>query len=397
MSNFIKRKILLIFNIICVKIDKFIPKKNKYWIFPVYFIGKGNFCDNNLALYEKVKNNSDIKKIILTRDISVNIDGINTVIIPMKSLKAVWYLLRSNVIFIQHSLWLDLKSAKFQIIEPLSRKIINTWHGIAFKDISHSNTGIINERSKKEMKNYYITASSDTDKKNMKKAFYLVDERNIWVTGLPRNDFLKVPLEKLPVNLKEEYKKILELKKNKKLFIYAPTYRETDVGGKYYDFSDEELKLLNKFLEENNAILGIRYHFFRQPTTIINKLLKYKNIIDLSDNVISDMRILIRASDLIITDYSSLFLDALYIDVPCISFAYDYEHYMKVQRGFFYDFKKTFPGEICYSFNELIKVLQNNETFHKKYVEIKNIFFKYTDDNNSERVIKNVLNLIREN
>ena len=395
-----KKVILYIINKFFTLLDSIIPKQNNYWVFPVYFIGKGDFTDSNLAVFDRIKNDPKIKKIILTRDIKITANGENIIIIPMNSFKAAWYLLRSNIIFVQHSVWLDLSKAIFQIKYPLGRKIVNLWHGIAIKDISHANTGIINDRSILEIPNYKVITSSDTDNENMQKAFNGMKKEDFWITGLPRNDFLIMGENELPNSYKLELEELRGLVNGKKLILYAPTYRETNVSGSYYDFSEEELDKLERYLIKNNFILGLRYHIYRKPDCH-EKILKRKNIIDLSAEVISDVRLIIRESDLIITDYSSLYVDALYIEKKCISFAYDYEHYLKTQRGFFYDFESIFPGEICLDFNELMEAISNADKPYsdeqiKKIKNIQSILFKYIDNNNSQRVVDKVKELVFE-
>lgn len=395
---FLNFKIFLInvLNTILGLIDKKINKQNNYWIFPVYFIGKGHFSDSMLAVFNVVKSDEMIKKIILTKDVSVSIEGKNIHIIPMNSLKAIYYLLKSNIIFVQHSLWLDLSKSIFQIKEPLDRKIINLWHGIALKDISHKNTGIYNKRAIKEMLNYRVIASSEQDLFNMQKAFHITPKGNFWLTGLPRNDFLVMQEDNLPSIYKKELIYLKELVKEKKLILYAPTYREKNVGGADYKFSKKELEKLNAFLYKQNAVLGVRYHSYLSPTDY-SDLTELSNVIDLSSSIISDVRMIIRESDIIITDYSSLFIDACYIDKKCISFAYDLRHYMDTQRGFFYPFEDIFPGPICETFESLLKKLEDYEIGKdekEKIDKFKKIFFEYLDSNNSQRVVDKVKGLL---
>lgn len=306
--------------------------------------------------------------------------------------------MRAKIIFIQHSVWLDLSQAKYQIIFPWRRQIINLWHGIVIKDLSHPSTGIINTRSKIEISKYKVICSSDKDKIIMKKSFYKIESDNFWITGLPRNDFLVMPEKELPKLYKDELRLLRSKQNGKTLIIYTPTYRETNLGGEYYKFSNEEVEKLKNYLTENNSILGLRYHAYLQPR-FVNELIDDEHIIDLSTKVISDVRMLIREASIIITDYSSVYIDAMYLHKKLISFAYDLEHYLKIQRGFYYDFNTVFPGEICYTFDDLMNALikyknplSNEEK--RKYKEMKKLFFKYSDANNTLRVIEKVKNLI---
>jgi cytidyltransferase-like protein len=118
-----------------------------------------------------------------------------------------------------------------------------------------------------------------------------------------------------------------------------------------------------------------------------------ENFVNL-DNIENSVSI-IRMSDLIITDYSSLFLDALYCDKKLYSFSYDFQDYLAKEHGFFYNFEEVFPGNIIYTVDELIECIRTledsiTEDELLKRKRIKKIFFKYIDTNNSQRVVDKV-------
>ena len=69
-----------------------------------------------------------------------------------------------------------------------------------------------------------------------------------------------------------------------------------------------------------------------------------------------NVEMLYRASDALVTDYSSAFIDYMFTCKPAVSFAYDYESYM-LERGGFYDLDFAFPGPICKSFDALQEAL----------------------------------------
>ena len=386
-------------NSLLLVLDFIIPKRKDYWIFPVYFVGAGNLSDNMLAVFESVKTNSNIKKIILTKEKNIIIENaVNVEILKMSSFKAVWFLMRAKIIFVQHSVWLDLSKARYQMIFPWRRFLINLWHGIVVKDMSHPSSGIINFRGKLEMPNYYVVSSSDSDEVIMKKTFFKTGINNFWITGLPRNDFLVMPEKELPKLYKDELQTLRNRLNGKKLIIYTPTYRELNLGGVYYPFSSRELNDLKNYLHENNAVLGLRYHSYLQPD-FIKELIDDEYIIDLSSEIISDVRMLIREAFIIITDYSSIYIDAMYLQKKLISFAYDIEHYQSIQRGFFYEFNEVFPGEICHTFDEMMQALVKYEkpltTIEKgKYDKITQLFFKYLDSKNTKRLVDKVNNLV---
>ena len=392
--------LVLAVKIILNAIDFFVPKRNDFWIFPVYFLGEGEFNDNILAVFESVKSKKDIKKIILTRSKIISVDdGVNVVITKFSSLKASWYLMRSKIIFVQHSLAYEFGGSLFRLSFPRKRFIINLWHAIAVKDLTHPKIGIMTKELEKELIKHYIITSSKADRINMQKIFYSAKKENFWLTGLPRNDFLITKEDKLPFTVKKDIDKLRRLTKNKKLIIYTPTYKDARVGGYYYEFRAEELERIKEFLKQNNYILGLRYHKYNEPKELLKSLIDSEFIIDISSNIISNINVLIREAEIIITDYSSVYIDAMYLNKSVISFAYDLDHYLTKQHGFFYEYNEVFPGRICHTFNELIGALESSINgselvSRQKYKEIFKLFFDYSDANNTQRVIDRVNQLI---
>lgn len=114
-------------------------------------------------------------------------------------------------------------------------------------------------------------------------------------------------------------------------------------------------------------------------------------IIDMSQKTIPEFSAIARELDLLITDYSSVYMEALYLNKPMLCFGYDIEHYKKNEDGLLYDMNLAFPGKISTSFQNLLKNIE--ETIHKTPIEIKNeqavahqLFFEHKDNLNSQRV-----------
>lgn len=399
-KSFLRRKFLLAINQIFNIIDVIVPKTKNIWIFPVYFLGDGDFSDNILAFFEAIKNEQSVKKVILYRKKLIKrLGGKKVTLISICSFKSIWYLLRAKVLVVQHSLTYELMGGRFRPTFPRRRIIINLWHGIVVKNLSHPKVGIMNKSLERELKYHYIITSSEKDKLIMQKVFYPIKKENFLLTGLPRNDFLKTDGNNLPKILKDELVSIRELRGSRKLIIYTPTYKESRAGGYYYQFDNNEIDRLKSYLSENNYILGVRFHLYNSPNQFLEKIIDGNLIVDVSAKMISNMSVLIREADIIITDYSSIYIDAMYIQKKLISFAYDYDHYMKKQHGLFYDFNTVFPGEICHTFDDLMKALikYKNPLSDKeieKYKKMKKIFFKYNDANNTKRVVEQVDQII---
>ena len=326
-----------------------------YWAFPVCAYDH-NLSGNDRAIFEEVKNNPTIKKIILIRSKKINLDGVNIEIIPLESLLGQEYLLKCGFIFVKHS---PLVNTIYPL-DTKKHKFINLWHGIPLKRIgiaSLDQQHQIKQTSIEHSKSHSIIASSSIDKMAMASAFYPLTYNDIWVTGLPRNDFILKEQSKLPDDFQKELKEVDKLLKGKKFILYAPTFRNNQADG-YYNFSNQEKSLLSNYLKKNNIILGIREHM-ADDTNSYTTTLKGESIIDMSSNHFPNIEILYRKADILITDYSSCFIDFMLTGKPMISFAYDYEQYSQQERGFFYDLEFVFAGKICKEFNSLFNEIKN--------------------------------------
>jgi CDP-glycerol glycerophosphotransferase len=382
-------------------LDYIIPKSSNFWIFPVHF-KLHTFTDNNRALFESIKGDNNIKKIILTRSKKIRVqDALNTEIVAMRSWKGVWYLWRSGVLFIQHSLYLDLRAINpfsKNLILPYRRLVVNTWHGIPIKSISSTNSGLYHPVIRHELKHYLLTCSAASDKAIMQAAFGSIPDDRIIITGMPRNDFLLVDEKKLPPEYQQQLEQVLKIKTAKKLVVYAPTFRETDSGGKYYNFTKEEIEAIRNILEKHNAIMAFRLHYHSKDSNY-EQWFDNQYMFDFGSHLFPDMSMLIRSADVIISDYSGLFVDSLYITKRVINFAYDLEHYIHEQRGLAHPLHIISPVQICTTFQEFENSLANS--FNKftedetvKYAASQNFFFTYIDNNNSFRIVSNVKKLL---
>lgn len=118
-------------------------------------------------------------------------------------------------------------------------------------------------------------------------------------------------------------------------------------------------------------------------------------VISLDRRYFVDIELLYREADLLITDYSSCFIDFMLTGKPEICFAYDYESYASTERGLFYELADVFPGPVCHDFSALLQSLQDTLSGQKlesqmSYEFKRKIFFDHIDDGNTQRVLEHV-------
>lgn len=277
---------------------------------------------------------------------------------------------------------------------------VQLWHGTPLKrlgcDIIKSDNAMnsIREIQLKykidAIKLKYFIAPSEFAKEKFISAWNLSaigKENAVLETGYPRNDFLLNYTENDAKRIKEE----LNLPKDKKVILYAPTWRDNQhqSGLGYIYKTEADFDKLREQIFDEYIIL------FRAHYLVANKFNfeKYKDfVIDVSN--VSDINKLYIASDLLVTDYSSVFFDYANLKRPIIFFMYDIEQYKNNIRGFYIDLSEI-PGPIVKETDKLAKVIKEfdfeNFDFDKKYPEF-NKKFNYLDDGNaSRRVIEKVI------
>nr|WP_252898139.1 CDP-glycerol glycerophosphotransferase family protein [Apilactobacillus ozensis] len=174
--------------------------------------------------------------------------------------------------------------------------------------------------------------------------------------------------------------------------LYAPTWRDdeyVDVG--QYKF---QLKLnIAKLREQlgDDYVMVLRTHYF-----ITNNLdtSGFGNFV-YNESSYDDISELYLISDILITDYSSVFFDYSILRRPILYYVYDYDKYASVLRGFYLDMNKDLPGPLLKTSDEVIDSIKNidqvSTEYADKYAKFNERFSKWEDGHASERVVNMLL------
>lgn len=379
------RKAIYIYRYIRYQIRNFGTKIDKNMIFFSSFNGK-YYTDSPKAIYLYIKDNPEFKnyKFVWVFSKPENYEFLkenkNTIIIPRYSKEYEKYLGKSKYWIINHRIADHILPNKKQVY-------VQCWHGTPLKrlgcDIEKTDNVLntLKEVRKKyllEAKklNYMISPSKFTTEK-LTSAFVLkkVNKQNCVIEeGYPRNDFLYNYTNEDIQKIKEKLK-INNI--NKKIILYAPTFRDNQhKSGLGYTYKTEvDFDKLQKELQDEYIIL-FRAHYFVSNSFDFEK---YKGFIyNVSD--LDDINELYVVSDILITDYSSVFFDFANLKRPIIYYMYDFEKYKDEMRGFYIDINEL-PGEITKVEDELVKAIRKTKNFiyDQKYKNF-NDKFNYLDD-----------------
>lgn len=242
---------------------------------------------------------------------------------------------------------------------------LNTWHGVAINEMGNAVKG------RKDFDwSYidYVCYSGEYEKQIIIRDFN-AKEKNMLPSGLPRNDELyHVSKDKI-----KKIRKKLEIPEDKKIILYAPTWRDsTDFGESYQlippinwekwrnELSDQYVVLLRTHAY-TTKLMGVEFNDF------IRDCSSYPNV-----------NHLLMAADVMISDYSSIIFDYAILGKPILCFGYDYEQYSKY-RGFYFDLDKELPSGIIRDEKNLLRHIRkmNYEKECEKTRRFRDKFINY--------------------
>lgn len=149
---------------------------------------------------------------------------------------------------------------------------------------------------------------------------------------------------------------------------------------------------LNELIKEYNLEVlfyphrNLQFHlhdFISQINTTV-KIVSWKDY---------DIQELMKSSEMMITDYSSVFFDMTYMKKPVIFYQFDIEDFRKAHygKGYFDYFNNPFGKSFESSeevINELEKNIKNDYALDESFYNEHKAYFPYDDTNNSERVFE---------
>ncbi|WP_340539437.1 CDP-glycerol glycerophosphotransferase family protein [Nocardioides sp. GXZ039] len=375
-------------------LDAATPTYDHWWAFPVCAYDH-TFAGNERAVFEEIRNDPSIKKIVLTRSRRVEVSGENVVVVPLLSPEGQWHAVRSRFVFVKHAPRINLPYP----LVPEAHDFVNLWHGIPLKRFGMASleapavadTIIEHHRACRS-----VITSSAADTLAMAAAFYPLTTSHMWQTGLPRNDFVVRPTADLPADLAAQRERLIAEVDGRRLVMFLPTFKK-DQADAYYRFTPEDLERLEAWMRRHDAVLGIREHMADQAR-VYSSMLAPLNPINLSSRRYPDLEVLYAAADALISDYSSCLVDFMLTGKPVLSFAYDLERYSGEERGLFYDLDEVLPGPVCRTAAELADALDDVFTpltaaQREEYDWKRRLFFEHLDDGNARRVVRRVKEL----
>ncbi|HPU63526.1 MAG TPA: CDP-glycerol glycerophosphotransferase family protein, partial [Mobilitalea sp.] len=211
-------------------------------------------------------------------------------------------------------------------------------------------------------------------------------KKEILEIGYPRNDIL---FHKNNGNDIDKLKEKLGLPKDKRIILYAPTWRDNEFyGNGRYKFNPRiDFSLLMKELIEDTVII-VKYHYLVMDQIDWSPYRDFIYTYDLS----YDISLLYLVSDMLITDYSSVMFDYSILKRPMLFYCYDLEEYKNTLRGFYFDFINEAPGPVVETTEELINAVKEYDwNLYKDKYEAFSRKFNHADDGKASAKVVNLI------
>lgn len=353
-------------------------KDNAYWMFK-YVIE--NHKDIK-AYYVIDKNSSDYDRVAKIGP-TINYNSFE----HKMALVFAKYYVSTHIGFLTEPIWSYVLYKKL-FDRKNKKKYIFLQHGITINDISQFYNKFVAQID------LFITATNE-EYKSIFTYDYGYKKEEVKLTGFARFDKLYDPNVKKQVLFMPSWRS----------YILTPSYKkqhskdeEKFENSLYFKKLDQLInsKELDTILKEND--LEMLFYPHPEVQKYIDKFNISSRRIKIVDKNSYDIQKSLIESNILITDYSSVFFDFAYMKKPLIYYQFDQKEFFSrhYKKGYF-DYERDGFGEVVTAQEEIIeelkKIIKNNYEMSSKYLKRVETTFEFTDNKNCERIFNEITKL----
>ncbi len=356
----------------------------------ISFHGRG-YSDNPRAIYEAMRQDERFRDhtflwaIKQHKKKGITIEGAR--VIEYLSLPYFFYLSRAKY-------WIFNCKMPDYIRKKDEQIYLQTWHGTPLKRLAHDihvaeDTTFY--RSRMSAEEMYRSYDVDVARYNYMispnrfctevfQSAFQIDRDRLIETGYPRNDRLVNATAEDAAQIHRQ----LGIPQDKKVVLYAPTWRDDQYVAKGYTFHLEaDFRKWKRLLGEDHVVV------FKPHYLIINEQADDPQLEGFLYSIGADQDIssLYLIADVLVTDYSSVFYDYSVLKRPIYFYMYDIESYREELRGFYIDIYKDLPGKIYEEEEAMLKDIAAGIYDEARLEEFHAYFNEHEDGQASKRVI----------
>ena len=355
-----------------------------------------NYTGNPRYVYEEIMNqglDEEFKCVwVFMKPKEHTIPG-NAIKVKRSYFKFLYYALVSGA-------WIFDSRHLYYLKKNKKTKYIQTWHGTPLKKLG-LDMDYLNMSGDQDIEKYhetftknsadwqYLISQNSYSSEIFRRAFAFNGE--MLEIGYPRNDILVN-------NNNEEYIDKLKAKfnipKDKKVILYAPTWRDNEYyqKGEYKFATEMDFDQMHRELGDDHVLI-VKFHYLVKENIDWSK---YGGFV-IECDAQWDIQELYLVSDIMITDYSSVMFDYAILRRPMLFFTYDLKFYKDSLRDFYFDMLEEVPGPLIENTTDLVNEIKNLniEEYEEKYGEKYDRFQNKYNEFDKGTASKYIIDLIR--
>jgi len=360
-----------------------------------------HYMDNSRALYEwYIKNKPEQPVIWLTRSREVleTLKSKNYPVASFYSHQGIKALYRARFGFYTNRA-IDLAAEEGML--PKDLRLIFLSHGQSVKNSRLTVKKGLSEEFRKDIEKsgsqVYRAITSSHWMGSIQAKSQGLDPAKYIATGFPRNDWM---LE-IPEQEQHAWDSFIGDQKPAFTILYAPTWRMHGEPTRLFPFEDLDVKALASYLQKHNVLLLLRPHIQELDLPINKELVQRltaatSNVRLATNKEFPDANALLPFTDMLVSDYSSIYHDYLLLDRPIALIPYDYDHF-ESQNGFKYPYMDNLPGPLTLSQKDFLdaigQAIAGKDEFASQREQLRKKIYQDLDGSACERVAAAVAKL----
>ena len=364
--------------------DEELPKFPHWWAFPVSPVTH-RLDPGARALFEAVRDDPSIRKVVLTRSRRIGLDGENVTVLPLQTREGQAELARCREILID-------RTPRATVDVPLSKTMHQLVHLGSGLPVAPGPLQVVRRGS-----NAFKDLASDYRRLNAmvvagradalaKAAATPLNLQQLWLTGLPRHDLVTRRQEALPVDLRQAEQELRDRLGDRRLVVLWQR-----PGRSPYTFSDSEREWLASWCRRQDAVLGVREGQVDRPGSLTQTLTPL-GAWGLSARRVPDPSVVLRVADAVVTDGADDAVDFLLTGRPLLVLNPEEE---TDETAGHYAAASVLPGPVCHTFAELEAALESvfeapGPRQAAAYERAVDLAFAHTDDLSAWRLVERI-------
>jgi CDP-glycerol glycerophosphotransferase len=248
---------------------------------------------------------------------------------------------------------------------PTEQVVVQTWHGAPFKKIGFDNErgerasspGYLDALRRESARWNFLLSPNPPSTPILRRAFGY--DGAMLETGYPRCDmFFRPDRAAVAARVRDR----LGLPEGKTVVLYAPTMRDD------HRYAGNRFTLdLRLDLDKARAALGDDHVLLvRRHAKVVDTVTTADGEFARDVSLWPDVNELLLATDILVTDYSSMMFDFANTGRPMLFFTYDLEDYRDRLRGFYFDVERV-PGPLLMTSDEVISSIREATALREQY------------------------------